>query len=108
MSYKTTDRIERIKREAEQSVRKLTGKNKPSFRPCLSGRQAVRNQTTIILHKLNDKVGFGKHRNKTWEQVIFDDPDYIQWCFDSIKDFFLDEEATKTWRNRMLAKEGEE
>ena len=57
---------------------------------------------------LKDTVGFGKYRTKTWEEVIFEDPEYVQWAFDSIPKFYLDEEATNVWRNRMLAKEADE
>lgn len=59
-------------------------------------------------HKLTDRVAFGKHRSETWEAVIFNDPEYIQWAFDSIPGFDLDEEAKQVWRNRMLAIEQEE
>lgn len=67
-----------------------------------------RTRTDKIYYKLSDKLTFGKHLTRTIENVILEDPEYIQWAFDSIPDFFLDEEATKVWRNRMLAIEGEE
>ena len=73
-----------------------------------SSSRLVRDQTTISFHSLKDKIDFGKYRMKTYEDVILEDPDYIQWAFDSIPGFYLDEEATKVWRNRMLAKETDE
>lgn len=89
----------------------LRKENSSSFRLVSAGRSPdglVQNQTTITYLGLKDKVGFGKHRTRTWEEVIFEDPDYVQWAFDSIPNFYLDEEATKVWRNRMLAKEADE
>lgn len=71
-------------------------------------RKEKTDKPAITYHALKDKITFGKHRGKTWETVIFEDPEYIQWVFDNIKNFFLDEEATKVWRNHMLAVEAEE
>ena len=61
-----------------------------------------------IHSKLSDKITFGKHRGKTIETIILEDPNYIRWALDSIPNFDLDEEAKKVWRNRMLAKEADE
>jgi hypothetical protein len=81
-------------------------KYRKGFAP--SERDQSKNCSAIIYHGLKDKVDFGKHRMKTWETVILEDPEYIRWAFDNIPNFFLDEEATKVWRNRMLAKEADE
>ena len=70
-------------------------------------RELSKNCSAIIFHGLNDRVDFGKHRNKTWKTVILEDPDYIQWAFDNIQNFSLDEEAIEVWHNRMLAKEAD-
>lgn len=71
-------------------------------------RKKMNGKPVINFRRLKDKIDFGKYRMRTWEDVILEDPEYIQWAFDNIKNFFLDEEATKVWRNRMLAKEADE
>ncbi|MCC7158852.1 MAG: hypothetical protein IT281_04880 [Ignavibacteria bacterium] len=72
-------------------------------------RETNRRIATIKNHyKLTDSFNFGKHKNKTIEEVIECDPEYIQWALDSIAHFALDAEAKQIWNNRMLAIEGEE
>lgn len=44
---------------------------------------------------VQDTFLFGKHRNEAVEEVIVDDPSYVEWCLDEVEGFELDEEATQ-------------
>ncbi len=46
-----------------------------------------------MTHTLDDRLGFGPHQSATIRQVIDDDPDYIEWAFNTIDGFELDDEA---------------
>lgn len=48
---------------------------------------------------LIDKLTFGKHKGATIEEVIDDDPSYLEWAIDEIEWFELDEAATKSLKN---------
>ena len=39
---------------------------------------------------LDHKLTFGKHKGKTIEDVLEDDPRYLRWCMENIDDFELD------------------
>lgn len=40
-----------------------------------------------MVYKLNTILKFGKHKGKTVEQVLNNDPTYIRWCLKNV-DFF--------------------
>lgn len=43
---------------------------------------------------LYNRIDFGtRHRDEYVKDVIAEDPDYIAWCLDNIKNFRLTEEA---------------
>lgn len=42
---------------------------------------------------LNDFFTFGKHKGESVGLVIEEDPSYIQWCLDEVKNFSLQPEA---------------
>ena len=61
----------------------------------------------IFKNALNDVVEFGKHKYKIWKDVINEDVEYIDWCFDNIKKFDLDDEAKSYYRNKKMSNENE-
>jgi len=44
---------------------------------------------------LSDKLTFGKHKGCTIEEIIEDDPGYLEWAIDEIEWFELDEVAAR-------------
>ncbi len=51
----------------------------------------MKNQTLNLKSKLN----FGKHKGKTIDEVLEEDPTYIRWCLENIDWFKLSEEDEK-------------
>lgn len=49
----------------------------------------------IKVYSLDDKLEFGKHKNKTIQHVIDVEYSYITWCLNNIPDFGLDQIALK-------------
>jgi hypothetical protein len=45
------------------------------------------------MYTLDTKIKFGKHKLFTIQEVIDDDPTYIEWCLDNVKGFELDDAA---------------
>ena len=45
---------------------------------------------------LNGKLNFGKHKGKTINQILEEEPTYIRWCLENIDWFKLSEEDEKT------------
>ena len=41
------------------------------------------------------KLGFGKHKGKTVEEILEDNPTYIRWCINNIETFVMSPEDTK-------------
>jgi hypothetical protein len=50
---------------------------------------------------LSDKLTFGKYKGYTIEDVLEDDPNYLEWAIDEIEWFELDEIATKELNNNL-------
>lgn len=48
---------------------------------------------------LSDKLTFGKHKGSTIEEVLEDDPNYIEWAIDEIEWFELDQNATNKFND---------
>ena len=45
---------------------------------------------------LKGKLNFGKHKGKTIDEILHEDPTYIRWCLENIDWFKLSEEDEKT------------
>ena len=45
---------------------------------------------------LTFKLNFGKHKGKTIDEILHEDPTYIRWCLKNIHWFKLSEEDKKT------------
>lgn len=43
--------------------------------------------------RLEDRLDFGKHRGKTLEEVIEDEPRYVRWLLGAVPSFDIDERA---------------
>ena len=50
---------------------------------------------------LTDVLDFGKHQSKTIEDVIEDDPLYIDWCMQEVEGFTLDNDAYDVWERSI-------
>lgn len=61
----------------------------------------------IFKNGLGDICEFGKYKSQIvkWKFVIDNDPSYIQWLFDNVDSFDLDNEAKIYWRDKMLGVE---
>jgi len=46
-----------------------------------------------LLRGINNKLEFGKHKGKTIQVVMKEDPDWIHWALQNIKDFKLNRNA---------------
>lgn len=38
---------------------------------------------------INQTIGFGKYKGKTWDEVSDIDPDYVLWAVDNVKEVKL-------------------
>lgn len=45
------------------------------------------------VYGLNDRLTFGKHKDKLVKMIIRNDPEYILWCLENIDGFELDVDA---------------
>lgn len=45
------------------------------------------------VYSLNDRMGFGKHKDLLVSTVIREHPGYIEWCLLNVPGFELDERA---------------
>ena len=45
------------------------------------------------LFEISDDFTFGKHEGESVDEVIVDDPEYVEWCLNEIDGFDLDEEG---------------
>ena len=45
---------------------------------------------------LSFKLNFGKHKGKTIDEILHEEPTYIRWCLENIYWFKLSEEDEKT------------
>lgn len=50
---------------------------------------------------LEDKLAFGKYKGYLIEEIIDDDPNYIEWAIDEIEWFKLDQNATKKLNDKQ-------
>jgi|GEM_PF-6270629 len=41
------------------------------------------------LHSLATKLDFGKHEGETLTEILKSNPSYIEWCYETIDDFFI-------------------
>lgn len=46
-----------------------------------------------LLRGINNKLEFGKHKGKTLQVVMKEDPNWIHWALQNIKDFKLNKNA---------------
>lgn len=46
-----------------------------------------------LLRSINSKLEFGKHKGKTVQQVMKDDPNWLHWALQNVKDFKLNRNA---------------
>lgn len=53
-------------------------------------------------HDLTWVFTFGKYKNHSLRFVLWNDPEYVQWCVDTLDDFELDEEALELLQNEEL------
>lgn len=53
------------------------------------------------MESLTDKMNFGKYRNRTIQEVIEDDPTYIEWALDNVDWFELDDEAMDVYEKAI-------
>ena len=54
----------------------------------------VKNQNVILT--LENKLNFGKHKGKTIDEILHEDPTYIRWCLENIDWFKLSKKDEKT------------
>jgi hypothetical protein len=54
-----------------------------------------KNKKGVTIFRLKDTFSFGKHRTHTIEDVITEDPRYVEWCRENIDWFKLDKESTE-------------
>lgn len=58
--------------------------------------------------ELADELMFGKYKGMTLEEVIYEDPGYIQWCIENIKDFVLADKAYILYTTELELSQSEE
>lgn len=46
-----------------------------------------------VLRSINNVLEFGKHKGKTIQQVMKEDPNWLHWALQNIKDFKLNKNA---------------
>jgi len=56
------------------------------------------------LYVVGDTLTFGKHKNEDIDEVIVDDPTYVEWCLDEIDGFELDEELVQLLATSLRSK----
>lgn len=44
-------------------------------------------------HRLDSLCHFKKHKGSKWKEVIEQDPCYVNWCYENVQGFMLDEIA---------------
>jgi len=45
---------------------------------------------------LNSTIKFGKYKDWSWLDVVYDDPNYIKWCIENIGKLTKEEKNTLT------------
>lgn len=43
--------------------------------------------------EIDEVFAFGKHKGETLDEVIVDDPGYVDWCLSEVDGFELDDEG---------------
>jgi hypothetical protein len=56
-------------------------------------KQKSEQSSIIRFLSLDSLMPFGKYKNKTIEDILFEDKNYIKWALETIKDFHLDDNA---------------
>ncbi len=56
---------------------------------------------TDKLLSLSDKIKFGKYKGYSIEDILADDPSYLEWAIDEIDWFELDDIATQELNNEL-------
>lgn len=50
---------------------------------------------------LDAEFDFGKHRGNTVEFVCDEEPTYIEWCIDNVRDFELTDESYEYYQREL-------
>ena len=53
------------------------------------------------VYSLNDELPFGKHKGELVEDVVYLDPEYLDWCVENVEGFELDDEAFMMLQNYL-------
>lgn len=56
-------------------------------------------------YSLDSELPFGKYKGSTIEMVIYDDPKYLTWCIENIRDFVLNDEAYVLYSQELASLE---
>ena len=76
MNRASKKKIELQKYIQERLELKITG-NETVARLQTMGHQKIMEMTPPLG---SDKMGYGKHANKTYQEVLVSDPSYVDWC----------------------------
>lgn len=50
---------------------------------------------------ISDTFDFGKHKGKTVEEVIDEEPTYIEWCIDNVTGFELSDKTFEYYQRGL-------
>lgn len=53
-----------------------------------------------MIVKKTDKIGFGKYKGKTVQEILEDDPTYVRWLIDNVETFKMSPEDTRETLDR--------